>query len=103
MPVYTLDKEQLPGLLQPRVQEDHLHADGCLVHHVLQVQNHQILYTEGLKASGRSSYWLKYLVNVCTEFHTIITHINVPLLKQSTLLLLLDDYDYDYCYLNYYY
>ena len=35
--VHPLGEEQLPGLLQPGVQEDHLHADGRLVHHVLQV------------------------------------------------------------------
>lgn len=32
-----LDSIQHPGLLQTRVQADDLHADGRLVHHVLQV------------------------------------------------------------------
>lgn len=31
------DSEQHPGLLQTRVQADDLHADGGVVHHVLQV------------------------------------------------------------------
>ena len=83
MPVDTLDEEQLPGLLQPRVQEDHLHADGRLVHHVLQVHNHYVRYTEGLKDSGSSSCWFIYLVHVRTDFHTIFIYVMVmsPLLK----------------------